>query len=127
MASRNASKLGDIDAAAPACRMPTSGGFDSCDRVANGQLVKAVTSVPPSSVMNSRRLIASASSEAEHKASYRLQPAVRKGSDVPGPMSALLPRHRARAPTNVRYASNRWGNRPALLWIAEDFGCCASG
>src|SRR5215470_427356 len=21
----------------------------------------------------------------------------------------------------------RWGNRPALLWIAEDFGCCASG
>jgi hypothetical protein len=23
--------------------------------------------------------------------------------------------------------SNRWGNRPANLWIAEDFGCCASG
>ena len=22
---------------------------------------------------------------------------------------------------------NRWGNRPAMLWIAEDFGCCASG
>jgi hypothetical protein len=21
----------------------------------------------------------------------------------------------------------RWGNRPAFLWIAEDFGCCASG
>src|SRR5580698_9945313 len=21
----------------------------------------------------------------------------------------------------------RWGNRPAILWIAEDFGCCASG
>ena len=21
----------------------------------------------------------------------------------------------------------RWGNRPASLWIAEDFGCCASG
>ena len=24
-------------------------------------------------------------------------------------------------------SANRWGNRPALLWIAEDFGCCASG
>jgi hypothetical protein len=23
--------------------------------------------------------------------------------------------------------TNRWGNRPASLWIAEDFGCCASG
>jgi hypothetical protein len=23
--------------------------------------------------------------------------------------------------------SKRWGNRPASLWIAEDFGCCASG
>jgi hypothetical protein len=23
--------------------------------------------------------------------------------------------------------SGRWGNRPASLWIAEDFGCCASG
>jgi outer membrane immunogenic protein len=23
--------------------------------------------------------------------------------------------------------ANRWGNRPASLWIAEDFGCCASG
>jgi len=22
---------------------------------------------------------------------------------------------------------NRWGNRPASLWIAEEFGCCASG
>jgi hypothetical protein len=21
----------------------------------------------------------------------------------------------------------RWGNRPASLWIAEDFECCASG
>jgi hypothetical protein len=20
---------------------------------------------------------------------------------------------------------NRWGNRPASLWIAEDLGCCA--
>ena len=24
-------------------------------------------------------------------------------------------------------SSVRWGNRPASLWIAEDFGCCASG
>jgi hypothetical protein len=23
--------------------------------------------------------------------------------------------------------TQRWGNRPASLWIAEDFGCCASG
>jgi class 3 adenylate cyclase len=23
--------------------------------------------------------------------------------------------------------TDRWGNRPASLWIAEDFGCCASG
>jgi hypothetical protein len=23
--------------------------------------------------------------------------------------------------------AKRWGNRPAFLWIAEDFGCCASG
>jgi len=27
----------------------------------------------------------------------------------------------------VRCTPNRWGNRPAILWIAEDFGCCASG
>ena len=27
----------------------------------------------------------------------------------------------------IRYAPKRWGNRPANLWIAEDFGCCASG
>ena len=26
-----------------------------------------------------------------------------------------------------RVSRNRWGNRPAILWIAEDFGCCASG
>jgi hypothetical protein len=26
-----------------------------------------------------------------------------------------------------RTAAYRWGNRPASLWIAEDFGCCASG
>ena len=34
------------------------------------------------------------------------------------------------APTSrlrVRYWESRWGNRPASLWIAEDFGCCASG
>ena len=34
------------------------------------------------------------------------------------------------APTSrlrVRYWVSRWGNRPASLWIAEDFGCCASG
>jgi hypothetical protein len=24
-------------------------------------------------------------------------------------------------------SAQRWGNRPASLWIAEDFGCCASG
>src|SRR5208282_6552770 len=23
------------------------------------------------------------------------------------------------------YNTDRWGNRPASLWIAEDFGCCA--
>jgi hypothetical protein len=23
--------------------------------------------------------------------------------------------------------TQRWGNRPAFLWIAEDLGCCASG
>jgi hypothetical protein len=28
---------------------------------------------------------------------------------------------------DVRYAPERWGNRPGSLWIAEDFGCCASG
>jgi hypothetical protein len=27
----------------------------------------------------------------------------------------------------VRFTPKRWGNRPASLWIAEDFGCCASG
>src|SRR5262249_55937642 len=29
--------------------------------------------------------------------------------------------------SNVRFASKRWGNRPTSLWIAEEFGCCASG
>jgi hypothetical protein len=28
---------------------------------------------------------------------------------------------------NVRFTPKRWGNRLAFLWIAEDFGCCASG
>jgi hypothetical protein len=23
--------------------------------------------------------------------------------------------------------AERWGNRPGSLWIADDFGCCASG
>jgi hypothetical protein len=27
----------------------------------------------------------------------------------------------------VSIRERRWGNRPAGLWIAEDFGCCASG
>ena len=29
--------------------------------------------------------------------------------------------------SHMQIAYNRWGNRPASLWIAEDFGCCASG
>jgi hypothetical protein len=33
----------------------------------------------------------------------------------------------ARYPADVRFTPERWGNRPALLWIGEDFGCCASG
>src|SRR5262245_26863824 len=28
---------------------------------------------------------------------------------------------------HVRFTPERWGNRPAMLWGAEDFGCCASG
>jgi hypothetical protein len=28
--------------------------------------------------------------------------------------------------SDVRFTPERWGNRPELLWIAEDFGCCAS-
>ena len=50
-----------------------------CARAASGH-----TAAPPSSVMNSRRLIASP--EAQDKASYRLKLAHRKG---PQPMSAL--------------------------------------
>jgi transposase len=30
------------------------------------------------------------------------------------------------ATRNIRSAK-RWGNRPGSLWIADDFGCCASG
>ena len=30
-------------------------------------------------------------------------------------------------PTGCPLCANRWGNRPAGLLIAEDFGCCASG
>jgi hypothetical protein len=33
----------------------------------------------------------------------------------------------ARSNRDVRITPERWGNRPANLWIAEDFGCCASG
>ena len=29
--------------------------------------------------------------------------------------------------SDFRCSPNSWGNRPASLWIAEDFGCCASG
>src|SRR5262245_245404 len=36
---------------------------------------------------------------------------------------ANIARHQA----NVRFTPERWGNRPASLWIAEEFGCCASG
>jgi hypothetical protein len=28
---------------------------------------------------------------------------------------------------NFRFTVERWGNRPAILWIVKDFGCCASG
>ena len=28
---------------------------------------------------------------------------------------------------DFRFTPVRWGNRPGSLWIAEDFGCCASG
>jgi integrase len=27
----------------------------------------------------------------------------------------------------LKGSTDRWGNRPASLWLAEDFGCCASG
>jgi len=33
----------------------------------------------------------------------------------------------ARCRLPPRQRRNRWGNRPASLWIAEDFRCCASG
>lgn len=69
MASRNASKLDEFESAEPACRIPTSAGFDCCARVASGQAVKTVTAVPQC-VMNSRRLIASP--EAQDEASYRV-------------------------------------------------------
>jgi hypothetical protein len=40
--------------------------------------------------------------------------------------SSLNFRHNvAGARTTLR--AMRWGNRPTSLWIAEDFGCCASG
>jgi hypothetical protein len=29
--------------------------------------------------------------------------------------------------SEVRFPGKRWGNRPAILWIAVDLGCCASG
>ena len=29
--------------------------------------------------------------------------------------------------TSFPLMTQRWGNRPAYLWIAEDLGCCASG
>ena len=34
------------------------------------------------------------------------------GHDADGPLCRLM--------------TQRWGNRPAYLWIAEDLGCCAS-
>jgi hypothetical protein len=34
--------------------------------------------------------------------------------------------HRLRQSGCLLWAK-RWGNRPALLWIAEDLWCCASG
>ena len=29
--------------------------------------------------------------------------------------------------SDVRFTANRWGNRPAFLWITEYLGCSASG
>jgi hypothetical protein len=49
-----------------------------------------------------------------------------------GPLASVassLLEHRCVAAANrhVRFPPDRWGNRPAILRIAEDFGCCASG
>src|SRR3954471_13308064 len=52
---------------------------------------------------------------------------VRKGGDAIC-CRALIPivAHRDLASRiHVRNDAERWGNRPASLWIAEDFGCCA--
>ena len=40
--------------------------------------------------------------------------------------AALLERTAEPNAEDIR-AAIRWGNRPGSLWIAEDFGCCASG
>jgi transposase len=45
------------------------------------------------------------------------------GGDAPRLVAGEQMRRRA----TVWRPPRRWGNRPASLWIAEDFGCCASG
>jgi hypothetical protein len=40
--------------------------------------------------------------------------------------STLESRHSS-ALSRRPFRANRWGNRPAFLWIAKDLGCCASG
>src|SRR6476619_4039832 len=37
----------------------------------------------------------------------------------------VMRRHGVSSALCVRYSPQRWGNRPAYLWIAEDLGCCA--
>ena len=50
------------------------------------------------------------------------------GTEEPDlPLQAGWARSWAAVAMNVRFHGNRWGNRPAFLWIAKDLGCCASG
>jgi putative ABC transport system substrate-binding protein len=53
---------------------------------------------------------------------------IRRGEDIASVFYALKDHADALyVVENALVSANRWGNRPASLWIAEDFGCCASG
>src|SRR5262249_27794632 len=58
---------------------------------------------------------------------FRNTIAFASGDGFPKAMSELGQSDFSRCLPYDSFTLGRWGNRPASLWIAEDFGCCASG
>ena len=65
--------------------------------------------------------------KAEHMAAPTNAANVKKALANSEPSTHGTSLHDRTLPSQRSLLGHRWGNRPASLWIAEDFGCCASG